>query len=91
MARLTAKQRKRMSKSEFAEPGDKGFPDEDAKHQRLAISGATRSYNAGNISKSEEERIKSRERKKLGITKRADGGRISAVDQASAWDRNREC
>jgi hypothetical protein len=34
------------------------FPVGDAKHARLAIGGATRSYNAGNISKPEEEHIK---------------------------------
>lgn len=34
------------------------FPVGDAKHQRLAIGGATRSYDAGNISKSEETPIK---------------------------------
>lgn len=45
--------------------GDKGFPMNDAKHQRLAIGGATRSYNAGNISKSKEEEIKARARRLL--------------------------
>lgn len=45
--------------------GDKGFPMNDPKHQRLAIGGATRSYNAGNISKSKEEEIKARARKLL--------------------------
>lgn len=45
--------------------GKKGFPMNDAKHQRLAISGATRSYNAGNISKSKEEAIKAEARRKL--------------------------
>ena len=38
--------------------GKKGFPMNDAKHQRLAIGGATRSYNAGNISKSKENSLK---------------------------------
>lgn len=41
------------------------FPIGDAKHARLAIGGATRSYNAGNISKGTEERIKSEARAKL--------------------------
>ena len=51
-------------------PGEKAgpngsFPIGDKKHARLAIGGATRSYNAGNISKSTEEQIKARARAKL--------------------------
>lgn len=42
------------------------FPIGDKKHARLAVSGATRSYNAGNISKSTENSIKSKARAKLG-------------------------
>lgn len=42
------------------------FPIGDKKHARLAIGGATRSYNAGHISKGTENRIKSQARKKLG-------------------------
>ena len=60
-------------KGDFAGGGPKGkhgFPMNDAKHQRLAIGGATRSYNAGNISKGKEESLKSEARHKLGISKR---------------------
>ena len=51
-------------------PGEKAgphgsFPIGDKKHARLAIGGATRSYNAGNISKSTEEHIKTKAREKL--------------------------
>jgi hypothetical protein len=46
--------------------GDKGFPIGDKKHARLAIGGATRSFNAGNISASKEAQIKSAARAKLG-------------------------
>ena len=66
MAKLTAGKRRSMPKSSFAGPG-KSFPVNDATHARLAISGATRSERAGNISESEENRIKSKARKKLGI------------------------
>lgn len=38
------------------------FPVGDKKHDRLAIGGATRSYNAGNISKSTENHIKAEAR-----------------------------
>jgi hypothetical protein len=41
------------------------FPIGDKKHARLAIGGATRSYNAGNISKSTENSIKAKARAKL--------------------------
>lgn len=46
--------------------GAKGFPIGDKKHARLAIGGATRSFNAGNISSSKEASIKSQARAKLG-------------------------
>lgn len=42
------------------------FPIGDKKHARLAIGGATRSYNAGNISKATENSIKAQARAKLG-------------------------
>lgn len=46
--------------------GAKGFPIGDKKHARLAIGGATHSFNAGNISASKEAEIKSRARSELG-------------------------
>jgi hypothetical protein len=66
MANLTAAKRKDMPKSDFGLPKTKGFPMNDKNHQRLAIGGATRAYNAGNISASTESRIKSEARAKLG-------------------------
>jgi len=65
MTKLTAADRKSMPKSEFAGPG-KSFPIGDDTHARMAVSGATRSYNAGNISKSIEQKIKAKARAKLG-------------------------
>ncbi len=64
MARLTAAQRRKHPARDFA-GRDKTFPDYDRKHQRAAISGATRAYHAGNISKATEKRIQSREHRKL--------------------------
>lgn len=63
-------------------PGEKAgpngsFPIGDKKHARLAVGGATRSYNAGNISKSTEESIKAKARSKLG-----DGHTTSGMDRA---------
>ena len=65
MATLTAQDRKSMPEKSFAGPG-KSFPISDPTHARLAISGATRSERAGNISASEEEAIKAKARAKLG-------------------------
>ena len=64
MAVLGAEERRRMPESEFAGP-NRSFPINDATHQREAISGATRSEHAGNISASEAERIKAEARAKL--------------------------
>lgn len=52
------------------------FPIGDKKHARLAISGATRSERAGNISPSEEAQIKSRARAKLGYTAKQAGRKV---------------
>jgi len=64
MAKLYAADRKKMPKSSFAGPG-KSFPVNDPTHARLAISGATRSEHAGNISASEADKIKAKARGKL--------------------------
>lgn len=56
----------RRSKVPGQKAGPNGsFPIGDRKHARLAIGGATRSYNAGNISKGTEDRIKAEARAKL--------------------------
>ena len=65
MANLTAAKRKKMPASEFA-AGKGHFPINDKTHARLAISGATRSERAGNISASEAASIKRKARAKLG-------------------------
>lgn len=64
MAKLTARARKSMPKKDFAGAA-KSFPVQDKKHARLAIGGATRSYDAGNISKATERRVKAKARAKL--------------------------
>lgn len=63
--KLTTSARKGMPKKEFAGPG-KSFPINDANHARAAISGATRSEHAGNISAGEASKIKAKARAKLG-------------------------
>ena len=68
MAVLSSADRRAMPAKEFAGP-NRSFPVGDKTHARLAISGATRSERAGNISSSEEANIKAKARAKLG-----DGG-----------------
>lgn len=64
MTVLDSKKRSKMPNSVFALSG-KRFPMNDKTHQRLAISGATRSERAGNISASTAARIKAEARAKL--------------------------
>ncbi len=64
MATLTMQDRKSMPAKSFAGPG-RSFPISDPTHARMAISGATRSERAGNISPSEEDAIKAKARAKL--------------------------
>jgi hypothetical protein len=64
MTKLTASRRQAMAKALFAGPG-RSFPINDPAHARLAISGATRSERAGNISEDEAQRIKAKARAKL--------------------------
>ena len=64
MAKLKAATRKAMPKKDFAGKG-KSFPIENKVHARLAISGATRSERAGNISASTAAKIKAKARAKL--------------------------
>ena len=62
---MTAKTRNALPDSAFLGP-DRSFPAQDVKHARLAVSGAAHAYNAGNIGKSEEERIQGAARARLG-------------------------
>lgn len=55
------------------------FPVGDPTHVRLAIGGATHSYNAGNISKSTEQHIKAEARAEL---RKGDGHTTSGMDRA---------
>ena len=50
------------------------FPVGDPTHAKLAIGGATRSYNAGNIGKSTENHIKAEARSELGKGRSDEGG-----------------
>jgi hypothetical protein len=90
MTDLTAAKRKKMPKSEFAGKG-KSFPINDPTHQRLAISGATRAENAGNISPAEADAIKAKARAKLakGKKKKPMGkGKLSEAIEMAMGDED---
>lgn len=78
MAKLTTSQRDDMPASEFAGPG-RGFPLSDPTHDRMAISGATRSERAGNISPTQAAQVKAEARSKLG-----DRPQMHSLSMASA-------
>ena len=65
MAKLTSDQREDMKSSEFALPGGR-FPVNDANHARAALSGASRAYDAGNISSGQKAQIDAKADTKLG-------------------------
>lgn len=69
MARMTTRQRRAIPKRDFAGAG-RSFPIFDPKHARLAIGAATRSYHAGNISRSEMQSIQRKARAKLRNSRR---------------------
>lgn len=62
---MKAETRRHIPLGQFGIPSKRAFPMQDAKHQRLAISGATRSEHAGNISASQAAAIKAKARAKL--------------------------
>ena len=78
MANLTAAKRAKMPPKEFA-AGKGDFPINDQTHARLAISGATRSEHAGNISVSEENSIKAKARRRLKQLKKGDAKENAAA------------
>jgi hypothetical protein len=69
MARLTAKRRKRLSKSKFALPGRK-YPVDTRARASNAKARATQQYRRGKISKSTRDRIHSKANRVLKRKKR---------------------
>lgn len=66
MAKLTAKARKAMPKSEFGEPGKRAYPMPDKPHAVNAKARASQAVNAGRMSKSTQAKIDAKANKKLG-------------------------
>lgn len=56
MAKLTAKKRRKLKKSQFAGPG-RSYPVHDKAHARNAKARATQQYRKGKLSKSQKDRI----------------------------------
>jgi len=90
MAKLSKAARDKMPASEFGLPKSKGFPMGDKKHARLAISGATRSERAGNISPATESRIKAEARAKLGKGDSKSSERAAMVENERHETRSQE-
>lgn len=57
MAELKAKSRKKLSKSDFAEPDKRAYPVEDKPHARNAKARASQAVKAGRMSKAEKGKI----------------------------------
>lgn len=69
MSKLSLAARKALPKSEFAIPGKRAYPLNDAKHAANAKARASQAVNAGRMSRGEEAKIDAKANRKLG-TKR---------------------
>lgn len=70
MAKLTTKERKKMPKSEFGEPGKKAYPMPDKSHARNAKARASEMEHKGKLSKGEEAKIDAKADRMLGKKKK---------------------
>ena len=70
MARLRAKSRRRLKKSQFALPGSRKYPVHDRSHAANAKARSTQQYRKGKISKSTRDRIHAKANRVLGKKKK---------------------
>lgn len=70
MAKLTTKDRKKLSSSTFGLPGEKKYPMPDKSHAANAKARATQMENAGKLSASSKSKIDSKANKILGKKKK---------------------
>lgn len=79
MAKLKAKKRRKLRKSQFGQPGQRKYPMHDKSHARNAKGRATQQYKKGRISKATRDQIHAKANRKLGKGrgkgKRRKGGR----------------
>ncbi len=66
MAKLTAKKRNALPKSDFGMPGEKKYPMPDKSHAANAKARATQMENKGKISPSTKSKIDAKANKVLG-------------------------
>ena len=66
MAKLTTKDRKKVSAKEFGEPGKRSYPIPDKAHAANAKARATQMVKKGKLSESEKKKIDAKANKKLG-------------------------
>lgn len=66
MARLTAKRRSRLRKSQFGMPGSRKYPMPDKRHAANAKARATQQHKKGKISASTKARIHAKANRVLG-------------------------
>jgi hypothetical protein len=57
MSKLATKQRRHLSKDQFAEPAKRAYPIEDKAHARNAKARASQAVKAGRMAKAEESTI----------------------------------
>lgn len=66
MAQLSTKERKKLPKSDFGEPGKRAYPMPDKSHAGNAKARASQAVKAGRMSKSEEHKIDRKADRVLG-------------------------
>lgn len=66
MSKLTTKQRKKLPKSSFGEPGARKYPMPDKSHARNALARVSQQEKKGNISKSEAAKVRAKANRILG-------------------------
>ena len=70
MAKLTAKTRNKLPKSDFGMPGEKKYPMPDKSHAKNAKARASEMEHKGKISKSTENKIDAKANKVLKSSKK---------------------
>lgn len=75
MAKLTAKSRKKIPKSEFGLPGERKYPMPDKSHAANAKARATQMAKKGKLSASQKAKIFAKANKVLGKSKAKTGRR----------------
>jgi hypothetical protein len=69
MAKLDAKERRKIPKGEFGLPGERKYPMEDKNHARAAKSRASEMESKGKLSMSSKDKIDAKANKVLGKSK----------------------